>query len=608
MQTMDVESSPARVRDRAPTRADDRASTIAAELIRAYYANMPGAFIGGAVTASFMVAVLYDKLPPHMVLPWLIAVYLNSAVRLLLWERFQAAEPQPHEMEPWARYALVSSAVAGLIWGASGMVLNLPGNLSYQIVVLLVTTGLAFTSTYLSAAYLPAYRAFVAPTFVLAALPFLLGGDFWHWLVGAATLAALPLVLRYAGGLCHALRVSIEVRLQNADLVEELRSQKKAADEANVAKSRFLAVASHDLRQPLHSLELFVQALEDTPLPVHAQQLVGNVRRSVDSMEELFDGLLDISRLDAGVVRAREEVIPLADLFERLSFEYATIAQRKGLKLRVMKTSVCVRSDPTLLARILRNLVANAVRYTDRGRVTVGCRRHADTVSIEVWDTGPGIPSDKCAEIFQEFTQLANPERDRRKGLGLGLAIVERLAKLLGHSVLLRSRVGRGSVFAVSVVRGHLDEQTLFEPARRIAAHFDLRGRLVLLIQGDLAIREELTDLLRGWNCEVVGAGSLSEMLGMLGGLSRAPDLIMAEHDPHGDSGTAVVELLRNEFNFEVPALLIGAAGPAGAPADAREALPVLYRPCNAGRLRTLINHLLQVRAPTAPVQARRAS
>lgn len=600
MQTMDVESSPARARDRA--------STTAAELIRVQYANMPGAFIGGAVTASFMVAVLYDKLPPHRVLPWLIAVYLNSAVRLLLWERFQAAEPQPHEMDRWAWYAVVSSAVAGLIWGASGIVLNLPGNLSYQIVVLLVTTGLAFTSTYLSSAYLPAYRAFVAPTFVLAAMPFLLGGDFWHWLVGVATLAALPLVLRYAGGLCHALRVSIEVRLQNADLVEELRSQKKAADEANVAKSRFLAVASHDLRQPLHSLELFVQALEDTPLPVHAQQLVGNVRRSVDSMEELFDGLLDISRLDAGVVRAREEVIPLADLFERLSFEYAAIAQRKGLKLRVMKTSVCVRSDPTLLARILRNLVANAVRYTDRGRVTVGCRRHADTVSIEVWDTGPGIPPDKCAEIFEEFTQLGNPERDRRKGLGLGLAIVERLAKLLGHSVLLRSRVGRGSVFAVSVARGHLDEQTLLEPARRIAAHFDLRGRLVLLIQGELAVREELTELLRGWSCEVVGAGSLSEMLGMLGGLPRAPDMIMAEHDPHSDSGTAVVELLRNEFNFEVPALLIGSTGPAGAPADARGALPVLYRPCNAGRLRTLINNLLHVRAPASPVQARRAS
>jgi CheY-like chemotaxis protein len=158
------------------------------------------------------------------------------------------------------------------------------------------------------------------------------------------------------------------------------------------------------------------------------------------------------------------------------------------------------------------------------------------------------------------------------------------------------------------VARGHLDERTLLEPARRIASHFDLRGRLVLLIQGELAVRQELTELLRGWSCEVVGAGSLSELLGMLGGLPRAPDLIMAEHDPHSDSGTAVVELLRNEFNFEVPALLIGASAPAGVPADARGALPVLYRPFNAGRLRTLISNLLQAHAPAAPVQARRAS
>jgi signal transduction histidine kinase/CheY-like chemotaxis protein len=600
MQTWDVESTPTRFRDRG--------SLLAAELIRAQYANMPGAFIGSAVTASFMAAVLYDKLTAGAVLTWLVAAYVNCAMRLALWRRFHLAAPEVEAMPRWGRYAVVSAVIAGLIWGASGIVLNIPGNFSYQIVVLLVTTGLAFTSTYLSSAYMPAYRAFVYPTFALAAVPFLLGGDFWHVLIGMATLAALPLVVRYADRLCRALRTSIEVRLRNAELVEELRAQKKAADEANVAKSRFLAVASHDLRQPLHSLELFVQALEDTPLPVHAQQLVGNVRRSVDSMEELFDGLLDISRLDAGVVRAREEVIPLADLFERLSFEYAAIAQRKGLGLRVMKTSACVRSDPTLLARILRNLVANAVRYTEHGRVTIGCRRHGEQVSIEVWDTGPGVPAEKCAEIFQEFTQLGNPERDRRKGLGLGLAIVERLAKLLGHGVLLRSRVGKGSVFAVTVARGHLDEQALLESsAPPVAGHFDLRGRLVLIVHGRFAVRQELAELLGAWSCEVVAASSLTEMLGLLGGLPRSPDLIMAEHDDDGDSGAAVVDLLRNEFNFEVPALLVGTADQAGAPVDVRGALPILYRPCNAGRLRTLISNLLHP-PQVEPAQARRAS
>jgi two-component system, sensor histidine kinase len=346
---------------------------------------------------------------------------------------------------------------------------------------------------------------------------------------------------------------------------------------------------------------LFVQALEDTPLPAHAHQLVGNVRRSVDSMEELFDALLDISRLDAGAVRARLDTIPLAEVFERLAFEYAPVAKQKGLALHVMATSVYVRSDPTLLARIVRNLVANAVRYTERGRVTIGCRRRSEQVSVEVWDTGPGIPAEKHAEIFHEFAQLGNPERDRRKGLGLGLAIVERLAKLLGHVVELRSTVGKGSVFAVTVARGHHDDYALLDPLAEITACFDLNGRLALLVQSDLTGREALKELLTSWNCEVLTAASGAEMLVSLGGLRRLPDLIIADGPAPGENGTAVVEMLRSEFNVEVPALLVSATA---GPVEERDGLPVLHRPFHAGRLRTLINNLLH--APVA--RARRAS
>jgi len=598
MQTLDVESS------RRTPESSSREQIIAAELIRAQYGNMPGAFIGSAVTASFMAAVLYDKLPSRTVLPWLIAAYVNCAIRGVLWKWFLHADPTVDTAPRWGRYAVISAALAGVIWGATGLALNIPGSLSYQIVVLLVTTGLAFTSTNLSAPYLPAYRAFVYPTFVLAAVPFLLAGDVWRLAIGLGTLAFLPLVLRYADRLCRALRASIEVRLRNSELVEELRAQKKTAEEANVAKSRFLAVASHDLRQPLHALELFVQALEDTPLPAHAHQLVGNVRRSVNSMEELFDALLDISRLDAGAVRARVDTIALAEVFERLSFEYAPVAKQKGLALCVMKTSLYVRSDPTLLARIVRNLLANAVRYTEHGRITIGCRRRGGQVSIEVWDTGPGIPAEKYAEVFQEFAQLGNPERDRRKGLGLGLAIVERLAKLLGHGLELRSTVGKGSVFAVTATRGRHEDQSILDPVAEITARFDLTGRLALLIQSDIAGREALRDLLTSWNCEVLMAASGAEMLACLSGLGRPPDLIIADGPAPAENGTADVEMLRNEFNADVPAVLVGSAAGAAPQVEDRNGLPVLRRPFHAGRLRTLIDSLLH--APVA--RARRAS
>jgi signal transduction histidine kinase len=586
MQTVDVESS---------NTGADRESRVATELVRAYYGSQPGTFIGSAVTASFMAAVLYEKLPTHAALPWLVAAYTSCALRLLLWVRFRDVATSDASTASWGRHAVTSAAVAGIVWGSSGFLLHVPDALSEQIVVLLVTIGLAFTSTYLSSAYLPAYRAFVYPCFLLAAAPFLFGGDFWRVAIGLGTLAALPLVLRYATGQSLRLRGSIEVRLQNAELVEELRAQKKAAEEASIAKSRFLAVASHDLRQPLHALELFVQALEDTSLPGHAQQLVANVRRSVNSMEELFESLLDISRLDAGVIHARVEAIPLAELLERLSFEYGTVAQRKGLSLQVMKTSLYVRSDPTLLARILRNLVANAVRYTERGRVLVGCRRRGSRVSIEVWDTGPGIAAEKHVEVFKEFTQLSEPERDRRKGLGLGLAIVDRLAKLLDHAVHLRSEVGKGSVFAISAPRGHLEAEAILQ-ATQGTTHFDLRGRLTLVVQGEAEHEPSgLVQLLRGWHCEVIAARA-GEVRELLGGLRRLPDLIIVAHPAGGESGAKLVEMLRNEFNAEVPALLVGSGS---APAATEiGALPILNSPFNAARLRTLINNLLH--APVA--------
>jgi anti-sigma regulatory factor (Ser/Thr protein kinase)/CheY-like chemotaxis protein len=268
-----------------------------------------------------------------------------------------------------------------------------------------------------------------------------------------------------------------------------------------------------------------------------------------------------------------------------------------------MKTSSYVRTDPTLLARIVRNLVANAVRYTERGRVTLGCRRRGDAVSIEVWDTGPGIPAEKFGEGFQEFAQLGNPERDRRKGLGLGLAIVERLAKLLGHGLELRSTVGKGSVFAVTATRGLHEDHAILDPVAEIAARFDLTGRLALVVQSDRAEREDLRELLTGWNCEVLMAASGAEMRARLGGLGRPPDLIIADGPAPAENGSADVEMLRNEFNADVPALLVSAATGPAAPQD-RNGLPVLRRPFHAGRLRTLVNNLLH--APVA--RARRAS
>mgnify|MGYP000955487134 CR=1 FL=1 len=234
---------------------------------------------------------------------------------------------------------------------------------------------------------------------------------------------------------------------------EELHQAKEQAERANIAKSKFLAAASHDLRQPVQSLLFFIHVLKERLTGHDARPLVQTMEQALDALKGLLDGILDLSKLDAGVVTPAMVPFPIATLLDRLHTQYAGQFAAKGLRLTVCPSPAVVFSDPTLLGRILGNLIENALKYTPSGRVLVGCRPRVDSVRVEVWDTGPGIPPDQLTVIFEEFVQIGNPERDRAHGLGLGLAIVRRLSALLNHPVTVRSRPGHGSVFAVEVPR-----------------------------------------------------------------------------------------------------------------------------------------------------------
>jgi signal transduction histidine kinase/CheY-like chemotaxis protein len=595
MQTLDVTSPP------YPGAASlDRALLIRAEQIRAQFRIMPGAFIGSALIASLVVAMLYDRLSLRALLPWLATVYVLSLARFVLWRWFKAANPSVLRIGRWGRLAIIAGGLSGILWGVGGIILHDKTSLSHQLFVLVATTGLGFTSTYMTAPLLPAFLAYVCPSFLLSAVPFLLDGDRVHVAIGVGTLLLLPVIVQFATRVCRTFLESVHVRLQNADLMEELRKQKEAAEEANVAKSRFLAVASHDLRQPLHALGLFVQALQESSIAAHERHLVGNIRRSVDAMEELFEALLDISRLDAGVVRPRIETFGLASVFDRLGFEYGPIAKQKGLSLTVMKTAVYIRSDPSLLERIVRNLVSNAVRYTDRGGLVLGCRRHGESVRIEVWDTGRGIPPEKHREVFREFAQLDCDDRDQQKGLGLGLAIVDRLALLLNHAVSLRSIPGKGSLFSVRVPRGR-EEDFIANTAVEYTTAFDLTGVLILVIDSEPAVCQAMEALLGKWNSEVITARSAAEMKDKLPTVRRVPNLIISDYRPRAPAtlGTvstlSVIEMLRTEFNTEIPALLLTGDTERAARDQEVAGLPVLHKPLNPARLRTLIANLLRM-------------
>jgi CheY-like chemotaxis protein len=312
-------------------------------------------------------------------------------------------------------------------------------------------------------------------------------------------------------------------------------------------------------------------------------------------MDNLFSALLDISRLDAGVVEVHPKAFLIQPLLDRICRDHAEEADLKGIGLVCMRSGAVVHADPVLVERILRNLISNAVRYTDHGRVVIGCRRAA-ALRVEVWDTGPGIAPHQEERIFQEYFQLANPERDREKGLGLGLAIVRRLTDLLGYELKLRSRLGRGSCFSVAIPLVH-DGAASFghadEPLALTLAH-----GLVLVIDDEIAIREAMAALLTGWGHEVVTAGSGAEVLAQIdGGLVR-PDLIICDYRLRsGETGIEVIEALRSEYNGTVPAMLItGDTAPDRLAEASASGLLLLHKPVPNGKLRAAVANLMQGR------------
>jgi signal transduction histidine kinase len=282
----------------------------------------------------------------------------------------------------------------------------------------------------------------------------------------------------------YALRTAERAEEALARDNEIIQDKTRQLEIANKYKSHFLASASHDLRQPLHALNLFVAQLHAENDPVERGRLVGRVEASVDSMNELFGALLDMTKLDAGILKPTLSEFPLARLFARIETTLAAAAQEKGLKLRIVATTAWTESDPILLERMLMNLASNAVRYTQRGGILIGCHRRGPNLRIDVCDTGPGIPEDQKQRIFGEFYQYATPEADRRGSLGLGLAIVDRLGRLLGHAVELTSRVGRGSRFSITVplaVKRHASESTTAD----VGVIDPVRGKLVVVLDDD---------------------------------------------------------------------------------------------------------------------------
>ncbi len=378
------------------------------------------------------------------------------------------------------------------------------------------------------------------------------------------------------------------------ELTEQaLREARDAAEEASHSKDKYLAAASHDLLQPLNAARLLISTLRERSLPAAEKYLVERSHLALEGAEDLLTDLLDIARLDQAAIRPDIEVYSLAELLGPLASEFQPVAEAAGLALRTRIPNYSLRTDLRLLTRILRNFLSNACRYTERGGMLLGVRKRGEFLWVQVCDSGRGIAEDQLPNIFLEFNQLNVGRAAERKGVGLGLAIVERIAGILDCPIEVRSQLGRGSVFSIRIPLAAAREPQAVAPALRATLVDPLPGRRLLVLDNELSILHSMSALLQQWGCEVLTAMDQDEALQVLEG--RAPDIILADfHLDHGVTGCQVVQALREHFDQPLAAVMITADRSDQYRGDLqRLGMPLLNKPVKPGKLRAVLSQLL---------------
>lgn len=576
--------------------------------IDAHFRLMPVVLVINAVVPPVYFAAAHGALDLARVALWQGAMLVVLGLRLLLRAAYQRHRPAPPRAPMWARWSTLGSLITGVLWGAMSVLLW-PAGVEFQILLGAILAGLTAGAVASLTPFLPPFYAFVPAAIVPYSTVALHGGEPVLHAASALLLVFMIAMLVMARILNRSFVSALRLRFENLDLLRDLEAQKLAADAANRTTSHFVAAISHDLRQPLHALGLFVAALRGRIKDPAASEIVNRIDSSIEAMNGLFNALLDISRLDAGVVQPQRRDFRIQELFDRIEPGAQMEAHGRRIGIRFRRTDAVLYSDPDLLEVILRNLVNNALNYSHRGRVLVACRSAGERACIQIWDQGIGIPAQHQSRIFEDYYQVA-PVAGRSSGrahIGLGLAIVMRLARILRHELDLRSRVGRGTVFTLEVPRG--------EPARACAAREDsahaaaLRGILVVVIDDEAPIRTGMERLLGDWGCRVVAAASAAEAIERLARDRAVPAAVISDYyiGP-GENGIDAGRRIAEEYNADIPLLLMtGESEPSRLRAIHDSGLTVLQKPIPAQVLRSTLGRVARMPAQAVTPTAARA-
>lgn len=595
------------VNDRPLPAANEPASSFAiAEIVQSTYGYLPAALAGYLAGVGVVASLYWSIAPAGLLVPWAGAFLAMCVVRAAIVYRFRRTEPRTlRDWQRWGRYAAIGTVVAGTLWGATGWIFYGLGSEQAQ------TTGLIVIIYTFTVAGVPMlstqprlYFAYAMLSFLPLVLRIALVGDLQSYQLAAELLLIISLTAVLANSYRQALQRAIDLKLQADELAARLRVERQAADAArheaeiaNRAKTQFFTAASHDLRQPLHAMGLFAEALRQRVHEPEVARLVNSINESVDALDGLFSELLDINRIDSGGVEVNPQHIEVGDIFRKLRLHFEPAAFEKGLALRLRGGKQVVYADPLLVERVLRNLVSNAIRYTDDGSVLVSCRRRGGTVLLQVWDTGVGIGEAEQARVFDEFYQVPGtrrPDSEQRRGLGLGLAIVQRLAQLMNAPLAMRSQLAHGTVLTLTLPLGKAPRSLTPALSSKGPANITLESRLVVIVEDEPAVREGLSVLVTGWGARIVAFDSVAESARWASGADPVvdrPDLLIVDFRlEEGRNGIDAIRVLRDRFGAEVPAIVVSGSTMSGLERDALEHdFHLMIKPVVPNRLRAMI-------------------
>ena len=592
-----IERAPSRDAAGAPTEASIGAAApgserepepdIEREVMRAgverLYENALAAAAGGFVCALVLWLVFHQHLHAGIVLVWAVLIHVAQSLRLGVVLAFKHTRARRREPAVWLhRYRATLLAVSAA-WGLAPLLFLPGGDLAYAALLALVLLGMAVTGISGIAPDRTSVFLWLLPLAlpVPVALVWRAGGDTSYLAIAALAVVFVAVNLKFVLAQNHMLSTALRAQFDNAALVRRLNHQVELTEQASLDKSRFLAAASHDLRQPLHALSFFGSTLEKRMVHSVDQPLIFNMMRSIEALDRSFNAILDVSKLDAQAVEPRAQAFPLRDLFRRLQMSFGGQAEAAGLQLRFKPGGKIVRSDPQLLERALANLIHNALTYCREGGVVVVARNWRGGINVEVWDTGIGIPEAELPKIFAEFYQVANPERDRNKGLGIGLAIVSRLTLLLGHRLTVQSRVGRGSLFRIWIKGSDLEDISEFTVGSETVPTRIDDTCTILFLDDEEAIRTSVSEQLRHWGYTVLAAATMDEARRAVLNHESTIDIIISDLRLRGgEDGIHAIAQIRELCGFTVPAVLVtGDTAPAQVQRIHESGHIVLFKP-----------------------------